>query len=190
MATLPEKAPQWWDREFDSAGRPLRTDVRAAAQEIWDHARVRTARELGDDSEAAEILEKCVEAACRYLNSKSVPLFSINTPALLTAVFRRQLERKLSQARRIESIGEIEELNEIPAVANWWEEVDRWLDLLKYYRYLSPRGCRILLLRLARRSWKYIADSLGISVSTAQNSFWREIRQVRLKLKMNPTHHR
>jgi hypothetical protein len=34
MAEDARNAPVWWDREFDSSGRQIRADVRAAAHEI------------------------------------------------------------------------------------------------------------------------------------------------------------
>jgi len=41
MATCPEKSSQWWDRDVDGAGWPIRADVTAAAHGIWEQARGR-----------------------------------------------------------------------------------------------------------------------------------------------------
>jgi hypothetical protein len=43
-----------------------------------------------------------------------------------------------------------------------------------------------LWLRRDGHDWQYIANKLGIALSTAQNVFWREIKQARLKLQVVP----
>jgi hypothetical protein len=63
MASLGSNGPVWWDRECDSAGRPIRPDVRAAAHQIWDSAGRRVQSLLGDASEAPELMEKVVVQA-------------------------------------------------------------------------------------------------------------------------------
>ena len=74
MATPFKKFPQWWDRELDRSGRPIREDVRTAAHEVWGQVCKRARALLGDDADAAEMLEISVEAVSRYLNCKKISL--------------------------------------------------------------------------------------------------------------------
>ena len=63
----------WWDREIDDAGRPIRPDVRLAAQEIWQEACRRTQAVLADNAAAAELMEYSVAQVSRYLDRHSAP---------------------------------------------------------------------------------------------------------------------
>jgi DNA-directed RNA polymerase specialized sigma24 family protein len=161
--------------------------VRAAAEELWLSARARAARALGDAADATELLEKSVEVISRYLDCRRTPLFSTNTAALLTHAFKCQLRKQLCRSQRIESVGGIEELEELAELARdaeWSNQVEASLDLQTILRKLSPRACTIILLRAADHHWPYIANRLGISVSTAKNSFWQEIRKIQSRQRM------
>ncbi len=184
MATPPKKSPQWWDRDLDRYGRPIREDVRAAAHEVWEQVCNRARALLGDDADAAEMLEVSVEAISRYLNCKNIPLFSTKISALLDRAFHCQVKKRCHKAERIEIVGTTTELAELEPVPNWSTKVDREMDLRKILRHLSPRSCSILWLRRDGHDWQYIANKLGIALSTAQNVFWGEIKQARLRLQL------
>jgi len=181
MATTP-----WWDREVDRSGRPIRKDVRAAAHEVWEQVCNRARALLGDDADAAEMLEVSVEAVSRYLDCKKTPLFSTKISALLDRAFHCQVKKRCYKTERIETVGTTTELAELALVPDWSAKVDRELDLRKILQHLSPRSCSILWLRWNGHDWHYIANKLGIALSTAQNVFWREIKQARLKLQLAP----
>jgi DNA-directed RNA polymerase specialized sigma24 family protein len=185
MATFSKQSPQWWDRELDDAGRAIREDVRAATHEVWKQACRRARSVLGDDADATTIMETCVERVSRYLDRKSVPLYSPGIAHLLSRAFSWAVQARRRRDQRIETVENLEKLVEqvaVPDWSNWSDAINRRLDLEKVLRRLSPRSCRILLLRSANRPWKEIAAELGLAESTAKNSFWREIRQVQLQL--------
>jgi hypothetical protein len=48
MATIREGGPQWWDRDVDDQGNPIRADVRQAAHEIWPECCARMRATLDD----------------------------------------------------------------------------------------------------------------------------------------------
>jgi DNA-directed RNA polymerase specialized sigma24 family protein len=186
MATPHKKNPQWWDHELDRSGRPIREDVRAAAHEVWEQVCNRARALLGDDTDAAEMLEVSVEAVSRYLNRKKTPLFSTKISGLLDRAFHFQAKKRRYKTERIETVGTTNELAELEPIPDWSAKVDRELDLRKILQHLSPRSCSILWLRQDGHDWQYIANKLGIALSTAQNVFWREIKQARLKLQLAP----
>jgi hypothetical protein len=65
MGLVEDKPPAWWSRNCDSAGAPIREDVRNAAQSIWPIVCREVQASLHDTSEAAELLEKSVAQISR-----------------------------------------------------------------------------------------------------------------------------
>jgi DNA-directed RNA polymerase specialized sigma24 family protein len=185
MTTTPKKNPQWWDRKLDRSGRPIREDVRAAGHEVWPQVCRRARSMLGDDTEAAELLEASVESISRYLDQKRVPVFSANIAALLYRAFYCRAMRQAHKNAKVEAVGTTGDLAGLEHAVDQSADLDRDLDFRKIVQHLTPRSCRILCLRQAGHSWEDIASELGIAVSTAQNTFWREIKQVRLKLHLS-----
>lgn len=182
MASVPEKGPLWWDRDSDRMGRPIRADVRQAAHEIWPQACSQARAVLGDDADAAELMEASVDRVSHYLNRQAAPLFSANVAGLLTTAFRRQLQKRWLKQQRLELVGGTGDLEERYYGPDWSRDVERALDLKKIIHRLSQRGNRILLRRRDGIDWRSIGEELGISEQTAQNSFWREVRQAQLDL--------
>jgi len=180
MATSPERTHLWWDKELDRAGHLIREDVRAAAHEIWNLVRKKTKAALGDDSEAAEMLESVVEQISCYLNRKECLPFSANTAALLTVAFRRHLQKRATKLARLETVGGTSELADLRADTNAFDGITHQIDLEKIVLRLNSRNLRILIMRLKGRNWKHIAKELGIAVSTAQKQFCQGIRQAQL----------
>jgi len=84
--------------------------------------------------------------------------------------------------RRIEFLGGASDLEQRVCAPNGFGGVNQQMDLKKIMRRLSGRSYRILLRRRDGIDWKSISEELGISRQTAQNSFWREIRQAQLDL--------
>ncbi len=169
----------WWDREIDDAGRPIRPDVRLAAQEIWQAACRRTQAVLADNAAAAELMECSVAQVSRYLDRHSAPSRACKMNGLLLLAFSRALKRRASKVNRIESIGGSSDLANRTADDSWSRQVDARLDLERIVRHLSERSSTALALRWSGFEWKEIAQILGTSVATVRNGFWREINQLR-----------
>jgi len=178
----PGKSSPWWDRNADDAGRPIRSDVRAAAVEVWDKAEYYARRALGDDSEAAELLEKVVSRVSRYLDRHHVPLPAVGVVRLLMFVFRRELRHRAIQLSRVEFVGDGNLLAELLRAPDWVEGVNRDLDFEKFLSYISEAGCTMLRLRRQEYDWEYIAGVFGISTSAAKVRLLRELRQAYLKM--------
>ena len=182
MATPNGKGPLWWDRDSDRMGRPLRADVRAAAHEIWNQACARARAALGDDCDAAEMIEISVEKVSLYLDSQGAAAFSENTAALLTVAFRRQIQKHRIKKERMHFVGGASDLERRLYAPDGFGGVDQQMDLKKIIRRLSQRSRRILIRRRDGADWKSISEELGIPQQTAQNSFWHEVRKAQLDL--------
>ena len=168
----------WWDREVDFAGRPIRPDVRAAAQEIWREACRRTEAVLADYGQASELMESCVMQVSRYLDRQCVPLYSRTMNGLLTLAFTRSLQKQAAKLKRLESVGGTNDISAYHADDLWSRQVEARIDLDNLVRRLSQRSSTILALRYAGYDWQEIARLLGTSVTSIRNSFWREVRRI------------
>lgn len=168
----------WWDRDVDRAGRPIRPDVRLAGHQTWEQACQRTHLLLSDQGPTAELMENTVVQVSRYLDRIGAPL---STPkhGLLLVAFCRALRRYAAKSRRLQLIGESDELSNRTAADAWVRQVDARLDLERIVRQLSERNAAVLTLRAAEYEWKEIARLFGVSATAARNSFWREIEKIR-----------
>jgi DNA-directed RNA polymerase specialized sigma24 family protein len=180
----PDRILSWWDREVDHAGRPIRDDVRSAAHEVWKEACRRTQLLLADTAQAADVMEDSVAQVSRYLDRIGAPSSSPKNGLLLLA-FSRALRRLAAKSRRLEPIGGAAELSSRVVDQVWTRQVDARLDLENIVRKLSERNTTVLALRAAAYTWEEVAQTLGTSVATVRNGFWREIEEVRRKLQVD-----
>jgi hypothetical protein len=178
-----ERTLSWWDREIDSAGRPIRSDVRVAAHEIWEEACRRTRAILSDSGHAAELMECCVTQVSHYLDRQATPLGSRQMNALLMLAFSRALQRRAAKLNHLESLGGTSELSNHAVDERWNRQVHARLDLDRIVRQLSETGGTVLALRWAGYDWKEIAQLFGTSVAKVRSGFWREIKNARRRLR-------
>ncbi|GEM_PF-1353795 len=174
---------RWWDREFDKSGQLIRADVRASAIEIWDKVCSKTRSALGDATDAADLMERCVSRISRSLDRRQALPFSQKTSAMLMVAFTRELSRHAGRLRRTQPSGDATAMEEYLCASNWANEIDSRLDWERVVVRLSQRSQVILALKTAGYDWKEIASSLAISVSVAKNSFWREIDGIAAELR-------
>jgi DNA-directed RNA polymerase specialized sigma24 family protein len=171
----------WWDRDFDSGGRPIRPDVRLAGQEIWEQACRQTRAVVSDDAPAAELMENAVAQVSRYLDRVGAPLSS-RKHGLLMLAFRRALRRYAFKLARLELVGGSDEFSNYSSTDQSIARVEARLALESIIRWLSERNADVLLLRAAGYEWREIGSMLGVSTAAVRNRFWREIEQLRWKL--------
>lgn len=168
----------WWDRDFDSGGRPIRSDVRSAARELWDQSCQHTVAVLGDDGPAAELMENAVAGVSRYLDRIGAPPASRKHGLVLIA-FCRALRRYRARSSRLELVGASTDFGDLAIANGWVVQADARLDLEKLIRRLSRRNNKVLMLRAAGYEWKEIAPVFETTVAAIRNSFWREIEKIR-----------
>lgn len=189
----PEKIQPWWNRERDRAGRPIRADVRSAAQEVWIEACRRTEALLADRWQAADLMEESVAQVSRYLDRIEAPK-SCPKNGLLLLAFSRSLRRRAARSRRLEFAGGAVDLSNLIADSGWSRQIDARLELENIVRNLSETNRTVLALRHAGYNWKEVAQQCGTSVTGIRNSYWREVRDLRQKLQpdqkqKNTIHH-
>lgn len=168
----------WWDRDFDDGGRPIRSDVRSAAREVWEQACQQTMATVADQGPAAELMENAVAQVSRYLNRIRAP-YSPRKHGLVMVAFRRSLQRYAARLSRIELVGSTEELSRHASSDRWIAQAEARFELEGIVRKLSTRNADILMLRATGYEWNEIAALFGGSVSAIRNSFWREIDGLR-----------
>jgi len=178
----PDKILSWWDQEVDRKGRQIRSDVRAAAHEVCEEACRRTQSLLADPAQAANVMEDSVAQVSRYLDRIGAPPSSPKNGLLLLA-FSRALRRLAAKSRRLEPVGASVELSSRAVDHGWNRQIDARLDLENIVRKLSKSNSTVLTFRAAGYNWEEVAQLLGTSVGTVRNSFWREVREVRQKLR-------
>jgi len=177
----PRKPVFWWDHDVDRSGRPIRSDVRAAAHHIWDKACRRVQTVLGDTSDAPELMERSVEQVSRYLDRAGAGLFTQNTKAILMCAFCRSLRRYAARLHRLQLVGGSAELSERQFAPDWTALVDVRLDLERLARSLTHK-CRTMLgLRSSGFDWKEIAEVLQMTDISARSAFWREVKRAKLR---------
>jgi hypothetical protein len=118
------------------------------------------------------------------LRSPGTPSSSTKNGLLLLA-FSRALRRLAAKSRRFEPVGGAIELSSRAVDYDWSRQIDARLDLENILRKLSERNSTILALRVAGYNWEEVAQLLGTSVARVRNSFWREMRNIKRKLRVD-----
>ena len=177
-----DDTPLWWDREFDSAGTPIRADVRSAARDLWDYACQQARVFLGDVAEAPELMDKCVLQVSRYLDRRAIPLFQSDTRGLLVCAFYRSIRRRFSKFHRLQFMADLSSIK-TPTAAQWCaSKEDCRLDAERILGRLSDRVRHMFELRDAGYEWKEIAALFNTSEGAARAEFSREMKRLRKRL--------
>jgi len=177
--------PPWWDREHDESGRPIRTDVREAAQRVWQRVCVEVQKVLGDFTDAGELLEKAVAAVSIYLEKQNAEPHD-PSKLLIVAVYR--LARRLARQRgRVQAIGGVSDLAEILRAPDWIDEADRRITLQKLVSHLSPESQGLLHLRMKGFEWAEIGRMCRGEPAALKLKFWRDVRRAHEAILRTPS---
>ena len=178
-----DRLPLWWDRECDDeTGARLRPDVREAGHKVWKLVCARSREILGDEADAAEVLETCVRTISRYLDKRGVSPNSADPSGLLLLACYRTFRRAANKRNRIEYRGPTSELAQMLRVPNWGDRVDEQLFLKELARELDNKTRGTLRLRMADYDWKEIGRMLHMTPTAARTAFWRDVRRAHLRL--------
>jgi len=167
---------EWWDREFTESGELIRADVRMAAREIWDRARRKVEAVLGDEGEAAELMEAAVGKASENLNKKNISDASHNVNGLLIVILSREVNRVAAKRRRVQSSGTSLDLDK-ELQPRFDGDLDRKIDQIKILQLLNAKARLIWNLRNQGYDWEEVATFTGISSGAARTLFWRDLRK-------------
>jgi DNA-directed RNA polymerase specialized sigma24 family protein len=148
-----------WIPDRDSLGNPIGPTLIEAAHRVWERTRFATLRYLGEDTEAAEILESAVDSASRVMHGQQA-IQSLER-YLLRSVARESI-RRLRKQRRIEYMdgSAIERLASAVAL-----DVEHRLDSARRFELLraclDERGREMCDLRVLGFGWRSIAKLTG-----------------------------
>jgi len=178
---IPERGPQWWDREFDDLGNPIRADVREAAHEIWPICCGSVRAALGDAAEAPELMEAAVSCISRHLNRAG----SLPSPGkvrrLLGLHFSQLLYKRASKLGRIQFVGTAADLDNFVSKSdtNWVNGINLWLDFEKIRPFLSLRNFTMFFMRSVGHEWDDVGKKLGMEPAEGRASLWRSLHKAR-----------
>ena len=155
-----------------------------AAQRIWERARLIVIRYLADDSEAAEILERAVDAASRAHSSSC----GINhaDAYLLKSVAREAIRRK----RRRPTLVSIPDGHLDRLAASSFADHERQLDnhklMMLLRASLDSKGREMLEYRLLEFEWSAVATAVGYSNGhSAEVQFRRKLDQALARMELH-----
>jgi hypothetical protein len=183
MSALSNDSFAWWDQEFDAAGRPIRLDVRMAAQQFWKSACHKTRALVGEPWDAAALLERAVAQVSRYLDRRAVAPLSQDAGRVLRCAFYRGLRRHAARLRRNRSSDVANEISAASVSRQCTTKEDCKLDAEKTARHLTGRAQDMYQLRCVGHDWNEIAEVFGTTSVAARAEYSREIRRVRSKLR-------
>jgi hypothetical protein len=180
MAQSLKSLPPWWDREFDTSGKPIRDDVRRAAIRVWEKVCKVVQNDLGDLADAPQLFEKSVDRVSAYLIKRKI---SPQDPSgLLILDVYRSVRRLARQRNRIKLLGTSSELSRLLRTPDWTDETERQLFLDKLISLLPEEVGGLLRFRMEGFEWDEIAEMLNRDSSSIRKGFWRAIRKAHLQL--------
>jgi hypothetical protein len=180
MAQSLKSLPPWWDREFDASGKPIRDDVRRAAIRVWEKVCKVVQNDMGDLTEAAQLLERSVDRVSVYLNKQKVDPHDPSGLLLLNVY--RAVRRLARQRNRIKLLGTASELSRLLRTPDWTDEAERQLFLDKLISLLPEEVGGLLRFRMEGFEWDEIAGMLNRDSSSIRKGFWRAIRKAHSQL--------
>ena len=151
----------FWVRNPDSVGNDVPAYLVEAAERVWERARLVVVRYLADDTEAAEILERAVDAASRAQNGNGA--ISHVDAYLLKSVARESI-RRLRTRPALVPIPDAD----LERLANaTQDDRERQLDdhklMMLLRASLDEKGRQMLEYRLLEFDWTVIAATVGYS---------------------------
>jgi hypothetical protein len=173
-----------WLDHGSASGVVLRDDVRTAAVKMWAVACARTRTEMGHTSETAALMEAAVLQTSQYLDGLSQEMSTGRAYAVLITIFTRLLRTQARRQGRLHAVGR--EIESVARVPSWEHEVHVAMFLEQLERKMSHKGGAILRLRRVGYSWRQIARMFRTTVTAITKSFWREIENAKIELKIGP----
>ena len=174
-----------WIQPHDKVGKPIDSELHAAAHRNWRRV-VSYAKRLGQDaSSAAEELEGAVHSLSSLIERH--PRFQERIKSLDDYVFwaaAHRLNRRAAKEPVVEYVGSLADLNALRDAkdSNWASRLQDELFLKEVTGYMNERTRYLFTLRQMGWSWDGIAENLGISANAAQVQFNRGVARARKRI--------
>ncbi len=160
------------------------TDLIDAAERIWERARLIVIRYLADETEAAEILERAVDAASRAQNGNGT--ISHIEAYLLKSVARESIRR----LRTRPSLIPIPDTDLERLASSSHDDREQQLDdhklMMLLRASLDEKGRRMLEYRILEYDWSAIASAVGYSSAhSAEVQFRKKLDQALARMELH-----
>ena len=173
-----EGKPELWISPIDKNGEPVDATLIEIAKRAWPAViAIGRERRMYDVSWLREIMEKVVHAtSMRLKKDKDV---SINTGYIVTSC-KNEMKRVAKEVGKIDQRSSEELDCEIDTKSIKWEaRLHRDLIIDKLLAKIDQKQKNLVLLRLEGQRWKYIANTLGMSVGSARVQFSKTLKLLR-----------
>ena len=174
----------FWVRNPDSVGNDVPALLLEAAERVWERARLIVIRYLADDTEAAEILERAVDAASRARNGNGE--ISHTDAYLLKSVARESIRR----LRTRPSLIAFPDADLERFASSTQDDREKRLDnhklLMLLRASLDVKGRQMLEYRLLEFDWNAIASAVGYSSAhSAEVQFRKKLDQALARMEVH-----
>lgn len=177
--------PPLWIASVDKRGKPIESELLAAAQRNWKRVLSYAQRHQQDSSRAADIFEAVVHSLSNAIERH--PQIAKRIRSLdyyLFWAFARRLNRLLAKEPVIDYVGALDDLASLKGAQDphWVPRLEQELLVKEVQGYMDQRTRHILFLRESRYSWPEVASELGMDVRNLKVFFGYSIRKIRKRI--------
>jgi DNA-directed RNA polymerase specialized sigma24 family protein len=177
----PSPLDRCWVLKGSPAATPLMPAMRAAVEQHWPDVQRTAGSVLGDESLAAEIIERAIEEAVAYLTDHP-PENHEDVNATLKRFWREEIGRRRRQRAQLVFI-DISAASEPPSPNSPFPAADAVVDAERILRDAPPKVREAILMRYGSSdSWKDVAAMTATTPAAIRMSCKRFIDRIRRKL--------
>jgi len=182
----PSPLDRCWIVQHSNGSSQMMPAVRAAVERHWLDMKRVAASVLGDEAQAAEIMEKAIERAVAYLTDHP-PKDQEDVSATLLRFCRQEVRRRRRESKRLAFI-DFSGAHEasVPYLAH--SAVDAALDVQRILADAPPRVREAMMLRYGNtESWAEVAARTGTSREAIRMKCKRFLERIQQELGIRGT---
>ena len=175
---MKEKENELWISPIDRYGEPVDTALIETAKQAWPVViAISRQRRIYDASWLREVMENIVHATSRRVRKDRH--VTINTGYFVTSC-KNEMTRYATEEADID----LRPLEEVDSQVNvrstiWEDQLHRDLIIDQLLAKVDQKHIDLVLLRLKGERWKFIANTLGISVGSARVQYCKTLKLLR-----------
>lgn len=182
--------PPFYRRPVGPRGGAIDDRVLDVAEPLWRACLAEVRRVLGDEQQAAPIVESVSESVSRQLTKNQE--VGRNLAGYFYASFLRHVRGQAVRDGRICYCGlghELEHFLALRDTTDWPSRIEARIFLQQLAGAMTPEAKLLLSLRLLDWPWKTIAGQLKISEVQARTRFYRGLKNALEQLQNGPGEH-